>query len=103
MLSLSVSPALQKLSPALLWLQDCAAAVFTCFFRLLRRGRQPQCECRAPRLGVELERAAHRLGELVRDRQAEPAAGGDRPLGAIKTLEDLPPVSPRHARTLLFD
>ena len=38
---------------------------------------------------IELDPAAHHLRELTGNRQAEPAAGGPRPVQAVETLEDL--------------
>src|SRR6266508_4617745 len=60
-------------------------AVFTCFFPT----GQAKHQDRLPRHGVELERAAHQLGELPRDRQAEAAAGGLCPVDAVEALEDV--------------
>src|SRR5947209_9824310 len=52
-------------------------------------GAEHQREQRPAVLRVELDPAAHHLGQLARDRQPEPAARGPRAVEAVEALEDL--------------
>ena len=56
-----------------------------------------------PGLRVELDRAAHQLGELPRDREPEAAPGRDAAVDPVEALEDLLPLRRRDPRPLVLD
>src|SRR5689334_24300840 len=67
-----------------------------------RMGAEAQAEQRPPVRRLELDRAAHQLGELARDREPEPAAGRDRTLDAIEAVEDVVGVLGRDPAALVL-
>ena len=69
----------------------------------VRRLRQPQREHRPAGLRLHLQRAAHRLRQLPRDREPQPAAGGELPVDAVEALEDVLHMLGRDSRPLVLD
>ena len=55
-----------------------------------------------PRFRLELQRSAHRQGQLARDRQPEPATRCARPVAPVEPLEDLVGVLARNAGAIVL-